>query len=64
MPNYDLQCEACQYEFEAFQKMDAQMPSKCPSCGNRKARRVFRKAVAVVDTYPDGHPRKNRGRGH
>jgi putative FmdB family regulatory protein len=61
MPNYDFQCKRCDHEFEMSTPMNARQPSKCPQCGRGAAYRVFRKAVATRDSYPEGHPRKGRG---
>jgi putative FmdB family regulatory protein len=61
MPNYDFQCDRCGHEFEEFTPMGAPQPRKCPACNRKFAWRVFRKAVATRDNYPEGHPRKGRG---
>lgn len=62
MPWYDLMCGACGEVSEAFQMMAREQPTRCLKCGKNEVRRVLLKAPAVFDTYPEGHPRKNRGR--
>ena len=32
MPTYDLECNKCKLEFEAFSKMDDNAKIKCPKC--------------------------------
>ncbi len=34
MPIYEYQCEECQHELEALQKMSDDPLKKCPSCGD------------------------------
>ena len=61
MPNYDFQCNRCNHEFEAFTPMNEPQPKRCPACRHKSAIRIFRKAVATHDSYPEGHPRHGRG---
>jgi putative FmdB family regulatory protein len=63
MPSYDMQCEACAYEFEAQASMKDGPPKKCPSCKKPKLRQVFQKPPAFHAHFSPMHPRRNRGRG-
>lgn len=48
MPTYDYQCDACEHKWELFQKITDDPVKKCPSCGKRKARRLFGTGAAVM----------------
>ena len=48
MPTYDYRCEACQHEWELFQKMSDDPVKKCPECKKKKATRLFGTGAAVV----------------
>ena len=48
MPTYDYQCDACDHEFELFQRITEDPIKKCPECGKRKVRRLFGTGAAVM----------------
>ncbi len=48
MPTYDYQCDACQHEFELFQRISEDPIRKCPECKKNKLRRLFGTGAAVV----------------
>ena len=43
MPLYDLQCQKCMAEFEAFLKVSdaGKVHPACPSCGSVSVKRIF-----------------------
>lgn len=64
MPAYDFQCEACEHEFEVSHGIAEPGPTKCPACGKKKVKRIFKRAPAFHAHYSPMHPRVNRGRGY
>ncbi len=48
MPTYDYVCEACDHEFELFQRITEDPIKKCPECSKSKLRRLFGTGAAVV----------------
>jgi putative FmdB family regulatory protein len=48
MPTYDYQCENCNHTWELFQKITDDPVKKCPSCGKRKANRLFGTGAAIM----------------
>ena len=48
MPTYDYVCEACDHEFELFQRITEDPIKKCPECNKSKLRRLFGTGAAVV----------------
>ncbi len=48
MPTYDYICEACDHEFEMFQRITEDPIEKCPECNKKKLRRLFGTGAAVV----------------
>ena len=48
MPTYDYVCEACDHEFELFQRISEDPVRKCPACNKNKLRRLFGTGAAVV----------------
>lgn len=64
MPQYDLQCEACEHTFTVEHAMSEPHPKKCPECGKAKVKQLFNKAPAYHARYSPMHPRVNRGRGY
>ena len=48
MPTYDYQCDACDHEFELFQRISDDPQKKCPECGKNKLRRLFGTGAAIV----------------
>ncbi len=48
MPTYDYQCDACEHQWELFQKITDDPVKKCPACGKHKARRLFGTGAAVM----------------
>ncbi len=48
MPTYEYKCDACDHEFEQFQSITAPSRRKCPSCGERKLRRLIGIGAGVI----------------
>lgn len=48
MPTYDYQCDACQHEWELFQRITEDPVKKCPECGKKKAVRQFGTGAAIM----------------
>ena len=48
MPTYDYVCDACEHEFELFQRMSDDVQRKCPECGKLKLRRLIGPGAAIV----------------
>lgn len=48
MPTYDYECDACGHEFEKFQSITASPIRKCPSCGQRKVRRLIGSGAGII----------------
>lgn len=48
MPTYDYICDACQHEWELFQRITADRIKKCPACKKNKAVRQFGTGAAVM----------------
>ena len=48
MPTYDYQCDACDHQWELFQKITEDPESKCPECKKKKARRLFGTGAAIM----------------
>ena len=48
MPTYDYQCDACDHQWELFQKITEEPVKKCPSCGKKKAVRQFGTGAAIM----------------
>ena len=48
MPTYDYECDACNHQFELFQRISEDPKKKCPECGRPKLRRLFGTGAAVV----------------
>ena len=74
MPTYDYECDACDHAWEMFQKMSDDPIKKCPSCGKKKARRLFGTGAAIVfkgsgfyetdyrsDSYKKGEKAEKKG---
>jgi putative FmdB family regulatory protein len=64
MPNYDLKCTQCDYQYEKFFTIKEFKKTKkiCPMCGN-KAEVTFTTAPAVHNHYPPWDARHRRGMG-
>lgn len=41
MPFYDYICEACSHQFDAFQSVNEDPISKCPSCEKHKVKKLI-----------------------
>jgi len=48
MPTYEYHCDACEHNFDEFQKMSDEPLKKCPECKKNKLRRVFGAGAAVL----------------
>lgn len=48
MPTYDYICDACEHEWELFQRITADPIKKCPACNKNKAVRQFGTGAAVM----------------
>jgi putative FmdB family regulatory protein len=48
MPTYDYICDACQHEWELFQKITEESVKKCPECNKKKAVRQFGTGAAIM----------------
>lgn len=48
MPTYDYVCDACEHQFELFQRMSEDAKRKCPECGKAKLRRLIGPGAAIV----------------
>src|SRR5712691_2670943 len=48
MPTYEYHCDACDHNFDEFQKMSDKPLKKCPECKKNKLRRVFGAGAAVL----------------
>ena len=48
MPTYDYICDACQHEWELFQKITDDPVKKCPACNKKKAVRQFGTGAAIM----------------
>ncbi len=47
MPNYDYECTACGYRFEAFQQMSDKPLAKCPKC-SKKVKRLIGGGSGII----------------
>jgi putative FmdB family regulatory protein len=41
MPTYDYECEGCQHQFEAHQKISEEPMKTCPKCQEDKVKRLI-----------------------
>ncbi|MBI5464622.1 MAG: zinc ribbon domain-containing protein [Ignavibacteriales bacterium] len=48
MPTYDYHCKKCDYTFEEFQPMTADVLTVCPKCGQASLRRLFGVGAGMV----------------
>ena len=48
MPTYDYVCDACEHQFELFQRITEDAQRKCPECGKLKLRRLIGPGAAIV----------------
>ncbi|ADV62154.1 regulatory protein, FmdB family [Isosphaera pallida ATCC 43644] len=48
MPTYEYVCEACGYEFDAFESIKAEPQTVCPACGAPKLRRKLGTGAAIL----------------
>jgi len=48
MPTYGYQCEACDHQFDEFQKMSDEPLTKCPKCKKKKLRRLIGGGAALL----------------
>lgn len=47
MPTYDYECTHCKHKFEVFQKITADVLTKCPECG-RKLKRLIGSGSGII----------------
>jgi putative FmdB family regulatory protein len=52
MPIYQLECDKCSHNWDAFFQMNAEKVAACPLCHN-KGRRVFTKPNMSIDSAPN-----------
>jgi len=60
MPLYEYKCQACDHEFEEFQKFSDKPIKKCPECGKLKvAKKISLTAFHLKGEgwYKDGYAR-------
>jgi putative FmdB family regulatory protein len=48
MPTYDYVCDACGYEFEAFESIKSDPQTDCPECKDRSLRRRIGPGAAIL----------------
>jgi putative FmdB family regulatory protein len=48
MPTYEYVCDACGYEFEAFQRMSESPLTDCASCGESRLRRKIGSGAGFI----------------
>jgi putative FmdB family regulatory protein len=48
MPTYDYICDACHYEFEAFESIKAEPQKSCPECKKEELRRKIGPGAAIL----------------
>jgi putative FmdB family regulatory protein len=48
MPTYAYKCDACEHEFDEFQKMSDDPLTKCPKCKKNKLRRLISAGAALL----------------
>ncbi len=48
MPTYAYQCDACEHQFDEFQKMSDEPLTKCPKCKKKKLRRLIGGGAALL----------------
>jgi putative FmdB family regulatory protein len=48
MPTYAYQCDACEHQFDEFQKMSDVPLTKCPKCKKNKLRRLISGGAALL----------------
>jgi putative FmdB family regulatory protein len=48
MPTYAYQCDACEHQFDEFQKMSDAPLKKCPKCKKNKLRRLIGGGAALL----------------
>jgi putative FmdB family regulatory protein len=63
MPNYDMACSACGFEYETSAPITEGPSKKCPSCKKNKAVQQFNTVPGIIRYESPMHPRKGRGRG-
>ena len=64
MPNYDVKCANCGYEFEVTHGINEPHPDQCPMCTAKgQIKTVFNSVPSMPDTYSPMAPRRGRGRG-
>jgi len=67
MPTYDYRCQACQHEFERFQKMSDGLLRKCPECGKLKLKRLMGIGAGIIfkgsGFYETDYKRKSSNNG-
>lgn len=48
MPTYEYECDACDHQWELFQKITARPVKKCPKCRKPKARRLLSSGGSIL----------------
>lgn len=48
MPTYEYECGSCGHQTEAFQSITAKPLKKCPTCGERRLRRLIGTGAGII----------------
>jgi putative FmdB family regulatory protein len=48
MPTYAYHCDACEHEFEKFQKVSDKPIRTCPKCKKKKVRKLITGGAGVI----------------
>ena len=48
MPTYEYECQACGHSFELYQQITARPTRVCPSCGERRVKRLIGTGAGVL----------------
>ena len=48
MPTYDYECSSCGHRYELFQSITAKPQKRCPSCGQRAAKRLIGTGAGII----------------
>jgi putative FmdB family regulatory protein len=48
VPTYEYECAGCGHNFDAFQSMSEDPLKECPSCGQRKLKRLVGGGIGII----------------